>query len=433
VVARGEPTTIRLRAITSLGVPDYDFEGAFRIEAWSPTTQFPPKTVLEPAKEGYFEMHGIVFPDAGVQGLRGLVPGDTIRANANPIVVMENPEYRIFWGDLDGQSDLSSGAQAPGVYFSYASTIALLDFAALTDNDRVESLGKSLDAKAFRSILDVADGFDAPGRFVALQGFEWTSPIYGNRLVYFGARPDSLPSSLSGVDTPAKLRAALPAGSLVAVAHPSGSVQASPTDPGSSECELIEIYSALGCFEQPGTHRASSRETPGAAVRDLLKKGIRPGFIACSDTPLSTPGNPQPITTGEHRWPGGLTAILAKELTREGLLAALRARRCYATTGPRFLLEFTVDGKPMGSELRVPSGHEAEVYGSLGAVSKWMRVEIVGPEGPLAVLTPQGEEADVVELTAKTKPVTEPTWVYLRGFDEFGAMAWSSPVYLSPL
>ncbi|HVH16662.1 MAG TPA: DUF3604 domain-containing protein, partial [Myxococcota bacterium] len=32
---------------------------------------------------------------------------------------------------------------------------------------------------------------------------------------------------------------------------------------------------------------------------------------------------------------GGLAAILADDLTREGVLAALRARRVYATNGPR--------------------------------------------------------------------------------------------------
>jgi hypothetical protein len=48
------------------------------------------------------------------------------------------------------------------------------------------------------------------------------------------------------------------------------------------------------------------------------------------------------------------------------------------------------------------------------------------------VLTPPPDKADVVELRAKTPPVTAPTWVYLRGVDERGDMAWSSPVYLTP-
>jgi hypothetical protein len=134
----------------------------------------------------------------------------------------------------------------------------------------------------------------------------------------------------------------------------------------------------------------------------------------------------------DHAWPGGLTAVLAKELTHEAILEALRARRCYATTGLRYLMEFTVDGAQMGSELRVPKGHRANLYGSLGSTTRWARMEFVGPEGPLGTLTPEDEDPVVIELTATTPPVEEPTFVYLRGMDEFGGMAWSSPVFLIP-
>jgi hypothetical protein len=134
-----------------------------------------------------------------------------------------------------------------------------------------------------------------------------------------------------------------------------------------------------------------------------------------------------------HPWPNGLTAVLATELTRDGILEALRARRCYATTGQRYLMEFTVDGNPMGSEVSVAKGHRAEVYGSLGSISKWARVEIVGPAGPIATLAPEpGDAEDVVELRTTTDAVDAPTFVYLRGVDEFGGMCWSSPVYLIP-
>jgi hypothetical protein len=159
---------------------------------------------------------------------------------------------------------------------------------------------------------------------------------------------------------------------------------------------------------------------------------VRVGFVGTSDTDYTMPGNPRSVQAGDTGLHPGLTAVLAKELTREAILDALRHGRCYATTGPRYLLEFTVDGEQMGSRLRVPRGHEAEVYGSLGANAKWLRVEILGPAGPLAHLVPTGEDADVVELTARTPPVTEPIWVYLRGIDELGGMVWSSPVYLDP-
>ena len=46
----------------------------------------------------------------------------------------------------------------------------------------------------------------------------------------------------------------------------------------------------------------------------------------------------------------GLACVVAPELTREAIWQALYDRRCYATTGDRILLDFTIDGKPMGSD-----------------------------------------------------------------------------------
>jgi hypothetical protein len=357
-----------------------------------------------------------------------------VQAVANAFNVTENPEYRIFWGDLNGHSDLSSGMKAPGVFFWYGKAVGLIDFAVLTDNDRESTLEKVLDDVAFSDITKtVADEHTEVGRFIGFVGFEWTSKEYGNRLVIFSTPPATLPTVAAGIDTPAKLAAALPPGSVTAVAHPSGSAMSPAVDPASIGSEqLVEIYSSLGCFEAPGSTLPTTRETPGAFVHDLLARGLRVGVIGTSDTRLSTPGNPRGFTMEDLRYAGGLTAVLAKELTHDAILEALRARRCYATTGLRYLLEFTVDGAPMGSELRVPKGHRASLYGALGSTTQWVRLEFIGPEGPVGTLTPEGPDAEVIELTATTPPVEAPTWVYLRGVDQAGGMAWSSPVYLIP-
>ncbi len=308
-----------------------------------------------------------------------------------------------------------------------------MDFVALTDNDQFEE--KVLDDESFRDLIEVVDESNQAGEFVALLGFEWSSRQYGHRLVYFSEPPASVPSIASGIDTPAKLREALPPGSVVALAHPSGSQANPPADPGAvgdAGEELVEVYSTLGVFEMAGTPRAANLETPGAFVVDLLQKGFRPGFLGNSDTRLTTPGNPRAFPHGDHRFRGGLTAVLAKELTRDAVMEALRERRCYATTGPRYLVEFMVDGNQMGARVEVSAGHRARVYGSLGSKTRWRRVDVVGPNGPVATLTPEGEDADVVEIEHHSDPINEPTYFYLRAVDESGGMAWASPITLIP-
>ena len=59
---------------------------------------------------------------------------------------------------------------------------------------------------------------------------------------------------------------------------------------------------------------------------------------------------------GHHRNPGyagAVTGIWAEQLDRASLLAAIRARRCYATAGGRMAMEFTINDVMMGGELTV--------------------------------------------------------------------------------
>ena len=55
----------------------------------------------------------------------------------------------------------------------------------------------------------------------------------------------------------------------------------------------------------------------------------------------------------------GLAAVWAAENTREALFDAMRDRQCYATTGERILIEFSINGESMGSETRARAGDAA--------------------------------------------------------------------------
>ena len=73
---------------------------------------------------------------------------------------------------------------------------------------------------------------------------------------------------------------------------------------------------------------------PGNTVRDALERGYRLGFVGSGDSHDGHPGLVHLASGGS----GGLAGILAKARTREAVLEALRARRVYATNGPRIVL-----------------------------------------------------------------------------------------------
>ncbi|MFH1571258.1 MAG: DUF3604 domain-containing protein, partial [Gemmatimonadota bacterium] len=91
----------------------------------------------------------------------------------------------------------------------------------------------------------------------------------------------------------------------------------------------IEIYSAWGQFEW--------------FLREALERGLKVGFVAGSDDHKGRPGASYPGSSAFGVY-GGLTCVLAAELTRQGIWEALRARRCYATTGQRLLLDVRAGG-----------------------------------------------------------------------------------------
>lgn len=137
---------------------------------------------------------------------------------------------------------------------------------------------------------------------------------------------------------------------------------------------LFEIYSMHGTselydpesplFMDKQRNRQGDSKIGPYYARDAWALGQRFVTIGSSDNHFGQPGV-------RHN---SLTAVAAKALTRDALLDAMVAGRCYATTGERILLEFSVNGRPMGSEFKAGLGEKLEFSievhgtGALGAV-----------------------------------------------------------------
>jgi hypothetical protein len=98
----------------------------------------------------------------------------------------------------------------------------------------------------------------------------------------------------------------------------------------------VEIYSAWG--SSSGSSSSS------------LALGHRVGVVAGSDGHKGRPGASYPGASQFGAY-GGLTGIIADELTPDAIFDAIRARRCYATTGQRIVLRVQANSAPMGSEI----------------------------------------------------------------------------------
>jgi len=363
----------------------------------------------------------------GVQGTGEL---EGLAAVSNPIRIEQDVE-RILWGDLHGHSQLSDGTGTPDQYYRYARDVAGLDVSALTDHDHWGL--ELLDARPshWQAIRESVDRFHDPGRFVTLLGYEWTNWLHGHRhVLYFDDEHSG--EVLSSLDpryqTPADLWAGLRGQSALTFAHHSAGGPVStnwryPPDPVLEP--VTEIVSVHGSSEAADSPRPIYDPVPGNYVRDAVGAGYVLGFIGSGD---SHDGHPGLVQLSDPGGSGGLAAIMSESLTRDGVLEALRARRVYATNGPRIWLRVQLGGLPMGTLIPfdADSPDTTTLVIDVEADAPIERVDLIR-SGHVATIPGEGR----LDLHAQREiPALQPgEYHYVRVVQVDGGAAWSSPIF----
>lgn len=355
--------------------------------------------------------------------------GTTIDALSNPLLVSAGGP-RVFWADFHGHSEVSDGTGTPEDYYTYARDVAALDIVALTDHDHWGMRFMDEHPELWEANHEVTRRFHEPGRFVTLFGYEWTNWIYGHRhVLYFSEDAPLLSSMDERYETPQQLWEALAGKAALTVPHhPAGGPIG--IDWGVAPDPLLdpvcEVISAHGCSEAYDCPRLIHRPRPGHFARDALELGYSMGFMGSGD---SHDGHPGFTHLGPHYPTGGVAAVLADELTREGVLAALREHRVYATSGPRILLRVALGTTRMGG--RVDQGAldpEAGLFIQAIGTAPLEVVEVVRSGALYEPLPGDGRSDFTGTLTIDDLQAGE--YVYVRVVQTDGGMAWSSPIYV---
>lgn len=325
---------------------------------------------------------------------------------------------RNLFGDIHQHSAHSDGCGTADEPFVRARELYGDDFCALSDHESF--LGKRVGPGEWAYLQAVAEHHNDPGAFATILAYEWTGRSYpgpGHKVVYM-PRPGSPIVSrdvvTEGRDVVAQVRAL----GGFSVPHHVGWTGANEDAHDPIGQPVWEICSCHGCYEfaeHPLGQRGDLRDHMVDAV---LRRGHRFGFIACSDGH----GLLWHHGVGRKRDPfrTGLTVVQASECTREAILEAIRARRCYATSGARIHLDVRVGDLPMGSELATDDA--VRIVARARGAGTIRSIRLVGPSGVLATSDGTGREAHIeASLCAP--------YVYARVEQEDGEMAWSSPIF----
>ena len=426
VVRPGERVAVTLALLDGQGNAGAPVEAEIAFPEPPPGLELPSRVVLAPADRGCKTIFAIAR-EPGIVRLRAEGPHG-LAAESNPLLISRDGP-RVLWGDLHGHSNFSDGTGTPEDYFRYARDVAGLDVAALTDHDHWGMLPLDAHPEMWDEIQRQTRRFHEPARFVTLLGYEWTSWIQGHRHVLHFDDEGKLLSSLDpAYASPVQLWRALAGQPVLTFAHhsaggPVATNWAIPPDPVLEP--ITEIVSVHGSSEAPDSPTPIYDPVAGNFVRDVLGRGYRFGFIGSGDSHDGHPGLVQLNGTI-----GGLAAILSEERTREGVLAALRARRVYATNGPRILLRTALGSHPMGSSITVGPG---------GSMSEVLFVSVISPQPLERIdLIRSGRVADTMQLAGERDVTVERRveglrpgeYVYVRAVQRDAGAAWSSPIYV---
>ena len=338
-VAPGEPFALTVRAEDRWGNLARGYTGHITLEGIPALSAID----LAPSDGGVRRIGGLRLDRPGTYWVRGKDAAAGLEGESNPLEVRA-PEAGLLplWGDLGGESAEGCGTGTAADYLAFARDVAALDFCAL------QPCACQVPPEQWLQVQEAVRAYDEPGRFATLLGYRWAGNTCGggSRLVLFAADGAELRSCsppthsgnpAQGVCYPlAELYTALAGQPALIIAGGCG--PAPNLDCYDPRVEgLVEVWSGWGASPW--------------LLEEALARGYLVGVVAASGEWQGRPGASWP-GGGERPARGGLTCVYAPARSRLAVWQALRARRCYATNGPRILLRVDADGHPMGEFYR---------------------------------------------------------------------------------
>jgi hypothetical protein len=342
-VRPGEVFSFLVRAVDSFGNIASDYEGQIKFSSSDKIATLPANYQFKKSDNGFKKLDSITFHTEGIHKIQ-LEDESGKKATSNPSHVSgKRRELTLLWGDIHGQTKQTVGTGTLDEYLSFVRDVAFMDFSSWQGNDF------QVTKELWKLVKKKIKEYNQPGKFVTFLGYEWSglTPAGGDHNIYFLGDEEEINRSNHWLidDKSGEATDKYPISELWEAFKGRKDVMAIPHVGGRHAnleyfnpeiIPVIEVHSHHGTFEW--------------FLEEALEKMLKVGFVANSDDHTCRPG----LTSASGEWfttRGGYTGVYARNLTREAIWEALRARHCYATTGRRVILWTEIDGHMMGDEL----------------------------------------------------------------------------------
>ncbi|MGH9660682.1 MAG: DUF3604 domain-containing protein, partial [Bryobacteraceae bacterium] len=295
---------------------------------------------------------------------------------SNPVWVEREPERRVYYGDLHQHAYIDDGRGAFLELYLYARRVGLLDFGALSPHHMDVSvtgprlnLPKRYPRDHWPEIKSVNRMMNGWRGLVTIPGYEYSvaTPAGGHHNIYFNADDPPSTMQIDPDDPAAPIAKMLRTLRLVEVPtlvipHIGGGPPDWSHATDSRIERLFEVASVHGVFEE--------------SWQKHLETGLRLGAIAAGDTHTTAMGNAYPGLI--YVMSNGLAGVWAQAKSRDSIWRSMHERRTFGVTnGQRILMDFRVNGEPMGGEIPSGQGQGANIEARISGTAPLLRVEVL--------------------------------------------------------
>lgn len=338
----GTPFALGFKGEDKWGNPSHRVQGRFTLEPSLPVEGLPSHVDITSGSLAT-TLPGLVVHQPGELRITVRDAGGRVVCTSNPLRIATAVELLPFWADLHGQSEETIGTNSARELLEFARDRAFLDAMSHQGNDF------QITTPFWNELNRLTAEFNRDGSFIVFPGYEWSgnTGLGGDRNVMFRdegrqihrshhALVEDMSDVATDANSAADLFKALEGENCVVFAHIGGRYADIKQAHDAKIERSIEIHSDWGTFEW--------------LLEDAFEQGYRVGILANSDGHKGRHGASHPGASLFGAY-GGLSCLLARELTRDALFEALRKRHHYATTGCRAHVD-----------VRVSFDHPAELF-----------------------------------------------------------------------
>lgn len=368
-----------------------------------------------------------------------------------PIKCFQETQAQAFWGLLHGESErFDSTTNSESTLRHFRDDKSMQFYGTSNYESETETSNDQ-----WKTLSTFVHDFNEDDRFVSILGFQWLGSVPSEGLRQFIYTKDNKPI-LRKKDTKSnslkKIYKSHTAKDFISI--PSFTMAKgfqNNFENYTPEFErIIEIYNAWGsseCLEKEGNPRPIKSpskkgivETEEGSIRNALNNNYRFGFVAGGHDDRGA--FHKLYLTDQVQYSAGLTCILAPTHNRESLVNALYQRSCYATTGEKMIVTYTIAGAPMGSEISTKNKpglvYNRHISGFIAGTVGLEKIEIIRNGKVLKVIEPESDSIDLAfddsepldKILMPAKEGEPFAYYYIRVTQKDGHIAWGSPIWI---